>query len=118
MRILVTGSRDWEDRELIWHTLNELVSDSVGHFLVHGDCPTSADRMADEWAACQPDIIVEKYRAGWDVYGKAGGPIRNKYMVSLGADVCLAFIKNNSKGATGTMHMAEDAGIRVELYRV
>lgn len=116
MRILVTGSRDWTNRELLYKVLGELTSNDVRHILVHGDCPTGADKMADEWAACQPDIIVEKYRAGWEVYGRRGGPIRNQYMVSLGADICVAFIKNKSRGATGTANLAEDRGIKVVRY--
>jgi hypothetical protein len=42
--------------------------------------------------------------------------MRNQHMVSLGADLCLAFIANNSPGATGCMKMAHRAGIPVELH--
>lgn len=110
MRVLVTGSRDWDDRDYIWEALNGLPKDST---IVHGDCPTGADKMADEWADCQPDIKVERYPADWRTYGRSAGPRRNKKMVDLGADVCHAFILNNSRGASGTAKLAEEAGIKV-----
>jgi len=50
VRILVTGSRDWEDED----RLVEALFDSLGLYsddwrdavLVHGDCPTGADYLA------------------------------------------------------------------------
>lgn len=114
MRILVTGSRDWEDQNLIWTILNETAEPNA--VLIHGDCPTGADRMAASWAHTQPDIKVEAYPAEWDKYGKRAGFIRNKHMVDLGADVCLAFIKNNSRGASMTAQLAVSAGILVRRF--
>lgn len=117
MRVLVTGSRDWVDRDFIWDVLNKTFTEA-GNTLVHGDCPTGADHFADEWAKCQPDIVIEKYPADWKKYGRSAGPRRNKQMVDLGADLCLAFIKNNSRGASGTTKLAEAAGIKVIRYEV
>lgn len=109
MRILITGSRDWTNWSLIWDILNRQAK--INCTLVHGACPKGADKMVDEWAGCQPDITVERYPAKWDEYGKRAGFVRNVQMVQLGADVCLAFIKDSSKGAMMTARLAEQAGI-------
>lgn len=41
-RILATGSRDWDDRDLIRDHLL-LYSSGAGTVLVHGACPTGAE---------------------------------------------------------------------------
>lgn len=114
MRILITGSRDWTDQNLIWDTLNNIAEPYA--VLVSGACPTGADKMAEDWAGNQPDITVERYPADWKRFGKRAGFLRNSKMVELGADICLAFIKNKSKGATMTADLAEKAGIKTVRY--
>lgn len=125
MRILVTGSRDWED----WQTLTLALFDAVSTYgevvVVSGACPTGADAMA-EWVAenLMPHqhgvlrVRVERHPADWERYGKRAGFVRNAEMVELGADLCLAFIKNESKGASMTARLAEKAGIPVVRYEV
>lgn len=119
MRILVTGSRDWDD----WRTLEMALEGAVRGIsyhkvtIVHGDCPTGADYGADSWAT-QREIEVERHPADWDKHGRKAGPLRNIEMVDSGADICLAFIKNHSKGATHCANYAELKGIPVRRYRV
>jgi hypothetical protein len=122
-RILVTGSRDWQGIGVVRRALDEVLA-VLPHdqplVVVHGDCPTGADIMAKAWAlttftpACTDDferVTEEPHPAAWHVHGSAAGPIRNKVMVGKGADVCLAFIRNGSRGASHTAALAEQAGI-------
>lgn len=115
MRILVTGSRTWDDYSVIWKTLNEIDRDDDDPTLVSGGCLHGADQMAEEIAGllCW---ITERHPADWGRYGKRAGFIRNDEMVKLGADVCLAFIKDGSKGATMCADLAEKAGIEVRRF--
>lgn len=89
MRVLITGSRDWDERERLENVLDGFKADLKSLLLVHGDCPTGADAMAQEWAD-KNDVPTERHPADWSK-GRSAGPERNKRMVSLGADVCLAF---------------------------
>lgn len=127
MRILVTGSRNYPH----WNQVNEaLLAACAGHgniVIIHGACPTGADALADRFVAYQR-VRVERYPADWDTHGRAAGPKRNAHMVSLGADVCLAFIGNctsprcringehPSHGASGCADLAEAAGIPTRRF--
>ena len=116
MRILVTGSRDWDDRNTIYRALQE-ARIGVSHdeiVLVHGGA-TGADQIAEVYAEAM-DWGVEEHRAQWAVYSKGAGPMRNREMVDSGADICLAFIKNNSPGATHCAEYAEARGIPVKRF--
>ena len=124
-RVLVTGSRGWSNEDAIrsalrawWHR-NGQPRDAV---LVHGACRTGADAIADRiWSA--QGLPVERHPARWDALdgqghrlGRRAGPIRNQQMVRLGADICLAFIKDSSRGASGCVQLAQAAGIPVRLF--
>lgn len=118
-RVLVTGSRDWQDVETLHRALEVEASlaASEGRTLVvvHGACPSGADSHAGRWAK-QNGHLVEEHPAQWRQYGKAAGPIRNRTMVRRGADIVLAFIKDGSKGATNCARLADEAGIPVNRH--
>lgn len=126
MRILVTGSRDWPDDSSVYEQLeNYLSAGAATEFvIIHGACPTGADAHAAffcediQWTAERINVQVteERYPADWHQYGKRAGFVRNAQMVDKGADICLAFIKNESKGASMTARLAEKAGIPTKRY--
>jgi YspA, cpYpsA-related SLOG family len=133
-RVLVTGSRDWDDVPSIAAALEQALIDSDGRpvLVVHGACQSGADRHADHYArwlrgrGCSVD--VEPHRAEDFGPWPACGPFRNKHMVSLGADLCLAFIgpctsprcrrpdPHPSHGASHCAHLAEQAGIPTRRF--
>lgn len=116
-RLLVTGSRDWDDWESMENHLRsarqELGTDKI--ILVHGGA-RGADFIANKiWLAW--GLPVESHRADWAKFGAYAGPKRNKEMVALGADLCLAFPIGRSKGTRGCVREAEGAGIPVKNNR-
>lgn len=118
-RILVTGSRTWGDAGTVCDALDAAVNAVPPHardvWLVVGDCPTGADRIAYQWATAAM-VPIDVHLADWATHGKAAGPIRNTAMVRSGADLALAFIKGGSRGASHTLALARRAGIPVRLW--
>lgn len=113
-RVLITGSRDWVRADIIEEALSSysVQPDAV---LISGACPTGADRMAEQvWSRW--GLPVERHPADWGQYGKRAGFLRNAEMVYAGANVCLAFIRNGSKGASMTRGIAEKAGIKTIVF--
>lgn len=104
---------------MVIQAINEVVAehgaDKEATVFVHGACPKGLDKqvadLAEQW-----EVKVEAYPADWSL-GRSAGFQRNKQMVDLGADVCLAFIRNGSKGATHTANLAQAAGIKTIIYR-
>lgn len=92
MRILVTGSREWENNtrnKLMFNSAMDLVMrgyDVDNIELVIGDCPTGLDLIAREWVGFF-GFKHKVFYADWTQHGKAAGPLRNQEMVDYISDV-------------------------------
>lgn len=117
IRILITGSRTWNNIDTIERVLKAYAVPKQRVVMVSGHCPKGADWICEQWAH-ELGWAVEKHPANWTKYGKAAGFIRNDEMTLKGADVCLAFIRANSKGATHCVRMAKARGIPVRIWRM
>lgn len=123
-RVLVTGSRSWPDKFAVWRMLNEQARYAEAHDLpvvvVEGQCPHGgADHFAEQWAkAAQArglPVHHDPVPANWVALGKRAGPFRNQVMVDRGADICLAFPTQESRGTWDCVRRAEAAGIPVKV---
>ena len=122
MKVIVTGSRDFSGRALVWFVLNDLHRQVGALIVVHGACPTGADKYADEWARIAVgtgmNVLVDRYPANWD-HGRGAGMARNAEMVKAGADLVVAFFAPppaTNKGTAGCAKLARRAGIEVREY--
>lgn len=128
MRILITGSRDWDLFESISTRISEAILEWVNDHpglergpidwvtIVHGNCPKGADALADHFAINLLRVNVERFDADWRSFGKSAGFRRNRRMVDTYPDVCLAFIRNRSNGATNCRDLAKAKGIPTETF--
>lgn len=134
-RVLVTGSRDWTDHDIVRDALTTAIYQHTPAVIVHGACPSGADAIASWWIRRFRHLQVteEAHPAQGHPAEDFGpwpgaGPRRNAHMVQLGADVCLAFIgpcasawcrrpkPHGSHGASGCAQLAEEAGIPVRRW--
>lgn len=115
-RVLVTGSRDWDDVATLHAALDALWA-RYGRrlIIVHGHCKSGADAIADAWALAH-GIKPERWEADWSAGGLGAGPVRNAAMVASRPAEVLAFIRNASRGASGCATLAAAAGLPVERY--
>lgn len=118
MKILITGSRTWTDKVTVAQAIREawlVAGRPYGVTVIHGGA-RGADYIAGVYAK-RLGFTVEVHEADWENFGRSAGHIRNQEMVSKGADICLAFIKDESRGATMCAKLAEKAGIPTIIFR-
>lgn len=105
----------------LWERLGSLIvrlSQGERLTIVHGGA-RGADTLAGEWVRmCQRvgHNVVEEVHPYPSGSGRAGGHIRNQAMVDAGADLVLAFILDNSPGATSLVDKARTAGLLIEEF--
>jgi hypothetical protein len=114
-RILITGSRTWTAVTTMRTELARWRQVYPGAVLVHGACRGANVMAAGIWLGWH--LPVEPHPADWTTHGKSAGLLRNRLMVDLGADVCLAFIRDHSHGAEHTAALAETASIPTHRYQ-
>jgi hypothetical protein len=118
VKFLVTGDRDWVNREVIYKRLAYLPNT---WYLVHGGA-RGADSIAHEfwsssaWAGLDHVLV---YEANWTRWGKKAGPIRNKQMLNENPEIELVIAFNNdisaSKGTKDMVMQSIRKGIPVEI---
>ena len=133
MRVLVCGSRDWTDRELVDERLDAVMENMLDIYertmgkltVVHGACADpktkqliGADGFADDWAK-RRGFSTDPYPADWHPWpeeptrlDRSAGPRRNALMASRGKpDIVLAFswVTASGKLTDGTDDMVKKA---------
>jgi len=101
--VLLTGSRQWSDRDTLWRVLDSLLAEHGGVRLIHGACPTGADQQADDWA------LARIRSARWDWHGKTAGLRRNLVMVAVARVARPCADAARIAGIPVTVHHAQEA---------
>lgn len=122
MKVLVTGSRYYNDVSTVWRILDSTNSIVGGiSLLIDGasDDVTGPYIGADYWShqwACAHNIPTSRYHAQWKIQGKAAGPIRNKRMLDEAKpEILVAFPGNN--GTRNMIELCQKAKINIRFVQ-
>ena len=126
--VIVTGERDWTDKETIWRVLDEELAwyryvleqqPEEERFILRHGVAEGADWIANDWGK-ERGITIERFPADWHPpsgYNPAAGPQRNVKMARADphADKCCAFWsgvmrkRGNGREYSGTLDMIKAA---------
>lgn len=111
MRVLICGSRDWDEVHPIRRALIQLPQTAE---IIHGAAPgadTIAGLLAEGFG-----FKVRAFPADWS-RGAKGGPERNRRMLDEEPDLVIAFLKDATKspGTRNTIAEAKRRGIKTEI---
>ncbi len=132
MIILVCGSRDFDDYDLVGYGLSlasraVMTSHDETTTLRHGGCSrkykrggrmveTSADLLAEEWVRRNKlhtlGWEIDCRKADWGAHGRAAGPVRNEEMLEPEKpDIAVAYLVRNllCRGTRDMMRRLEAA---------
>jgi hypothetical protein len=95
MKLIVAGSRDFSDYDLLQKSINEICNKYNITEIVSGTA-RGADSLGELYAK-DNGILCSKFPAEWDRYGKSAGHKRN-YDMAKYADIAIVFWDEKSRG--------------------
>lgn len=119
LRIIIAGGRDFADYELVKSTLDKYLKDIKGEAVIISGTSRGADRLGERYAR-ENNLMVKRFPADWDLYGKSAGPIRNSQMAKYAAEghgILFAFWDGNSRGTKSMIELAKKYGLEVYVVR-
>lgn len=128
MRVIIAGSREFNDYNLLVQKCNEYFYQLSQERLLSNDVQTDianmeivsgtakgADKLGERFAE-DYNIKIKRFPANWDLYGKSAGYKRNEEMALYAKQdngVLIAFWDGKSKGTKHMIQLANRHELRV-----
>ncbi len=116
-RIIVAGTRGFNDYEYFSKKIKEIISDIEGNFIFYsGMASSGADKLIIDF--CKKEgYLYHPYPADWDRFGKGAGFIRNGMMAATGTWL-IAFHDGVSPGTSHMIKVAKEHGLRILVINI
>lgn len=114
-KVIIAGSRDFNDYELLEKTMDKLLQDVRGRIVVLCGEAHGADALGKRYAQ-ERGYAVQSFPADWRLHGRAAGPLRNRQMAAA-ADACACFWDGRSRGTANMIEEAKRAGLPLRIKR-
>lgn len=109
MKILVVGSRNFNNYEMLKNAIDTAVNTYGDVEIVSGGAK-GADSLAEQYAK-EKGYSLKVFPADWNKYGKSAGYRRNaemhKYISEFDDKLCIAFWDGQSKGTQHSFELAK-----------
>lgn len=115
MKVIIAGSRDFSDYELLKSKCDKILSQQVDIEIVSGTA-NGADKLGETYAN-EKGYKLTKFPADWDNHGNSAGYKRNKEM-AIYADTLIAFWNGRSKGTKHMIDLAYEHNLKVRVVMV
>lgn len=117
MKIIVAGSRDFDDYSLLKEKLDLFFRnlDKEDIEIVCGKA-RGADTLGEQYAL-ENNLKITYFPADWSKFGYKAGYIRNKEMANY-ADALVAFWDGKSRGTKHMINLAEKLQLKVKVVEV
>lgn len=115
-RVIVCGGREFNDRELCFSKLDQILSEYENPEIVSGHAK-GADLLGEKYAKLH-SLPLKVFPAEWKKYGRGAGPVRNRQMLQYALEekpLIIAFWNGVSPGTKDMIRQAEDAGAEVRI---
>lgn len=112
MKIIIAGSRDFNDYNLLKSRCDEILAPISDIEIVSGKA-RGADTLGERFAK-ESGFPIKEFPADWKSYGSSAGMIRNRQMAEY-ADMLIAFWDGESSGTKGMINLAKNKGMKLEV---
>ncbi len=130
MRIIIAGSRDFNDYKLLRKECNEIfnqiskerlltgsINEDVKNMEIVSGGARGADKLGEQFAK-EYNIKIKQFIPDWDTYGKSAGYRRNAEMALYAKKdngVLIAFWDGISKGTNHMIDLAKKHGLKIYI---
>jgi predicted Rossmann fold nucleotide-binding protein DprA/Smf involved in DNA uptake len=117
MRVIIAGSRGFNDYETLYTNCEEAIhKDPSEEIVIISGGAKGADKLGESYAKSK-GYKLEIYPANWDAFGKSAGYKRNEQMAEK-ADCLIAFWDGTSKGTKHMIDIARRKKLRIFIVSV
>ncbi len=113
MKVIVAGSRTFDNYELLKEKLDKL-KEKFTIEIVSGNA-LGADVLGEQYAK-ENNLKVHLFPANWNKFGKSAGYLRNRDMAKFG-DILIAFWDGRSKGTQHMIELAKMYKLKIAVIR-
>lgn len=111
MKVIVAGSRTFDDYKLLEDTL-DILSSKVCNIEIVSGTANGADKLGEKWAI-KNNKIIHRFKPDWSI-GKGAGFIRNKDMAEF-SDACIVFWDGISKGTKHMIDLSKKYNLKLKI---